>query len=163
MATVAKQCKHPIACSEHHGPVLSASQSSTPIELLADATTLSRLVMPSRLLVRTHRVLGSAPVFPLRAGFLQQRSASSARSSPDIYDVVCVGGGPAGLSLLTGLRANATTAGLRVALIEGQDLQKNRLAKDAPLSSFSNRCSSLTPASVKNLQGTQLKILGKHV
>ncbi|KAF1996708.1 ubiquinone biosynthesis monooxygenase COQ6 [Amniculicola lignicola CBS 123094] len=108
--------------------------------------------MPSRLLVRTHRVLRSAPVFPLRAGLLQQRSASSTSSGPDIYDVVCVGGGPAGLSLLTGLRANAITAGLRVALIEGQDLQKNRLAKDAPLSSFSNRCSSLTPASVKNLE-----------
>jgi ubiquinone biosynthesis monooxygenase Coq6 len=57
------------------------------------------------------------------------------------------------LSLLAGLKASPVTNGLKVALIEGQDLQKNRLPKDASLDSFSNRCSSLTPASVKNLQG----------
>jgi ubiquinone biosynthesis monooxygenase Coq6 len=73
---------------------------------------------------------------------------------PEVYDVVCVGGGPAGLSLLAGLKASPVTSSLKVALIEGQDLQKNRLPKDASLDSFSNRCSSLTPASVKNLQGT---------
>jgi ubiquinone biosynthesis monooxygenase Coq6 len=56
--------------------------------------------------------------------------------------------------LLAGLKASPVTSGLKVALIEGQDLQKNRLAKDVSLESFSNRCSSLTPASVKNLQGT---------
>ncbi|PSN69703.1 ubiquinone biosynthesis hydrox [Corynespora cassiicola Philippines] len=83
---------------------------------------------------------------------LQRRWASSSADSPEIYDVVCVGGGPAGLSLLAGLKASPVTRGLRVALIEGQDLQKNRLQKDASLKSFSNRCSSLTPASVKNLQ-----------
>lgn len=32
------------------------------------------------------------------------RAYSNATSKPDIYDVVCVGGGPAGLSLLTALR-----------------------------------------------------------
>lgn len=85
---------------------------------------------------------------------LQRRCASSSTSTPEIYDVVCVGGGPAGLSLLAGLKASPITNGLKVALVEGQDLQKNRLQKDASLESFSNRCSSLTPASVKNLQGT---------
>lgn len=33
-----------------------------------------------------------------------RRAYSSATAQPDIYDVVCVGGGPAGLSLLTALR-----------------------------------------------------------
>jgi ubiquinone biosynthesis monooxygenase Coq6 len=83
----------------------------------------------------------------------QPRFASSSTDAPEVYDVVCVGGGPAGLSLLAGLKASPVTNSLKVALIEGQDLQKNRLAKDASLDSFSNRCSSLTPASVKNLQG----------
>lgn len=89
---------------------------------------------------------------PLRPRFAS--SSSSSTETPEIYDVVCVGGGPAGLSLLAGLKASPVTSGLKVALIEGQDLQKNRLPRDASLESFSNRCSSLTPASVKNLQGT---------
>ncbi|KAI0022989.1 ubiquinone biosynthesis hydrox [Xylariomycetidae sp. FL0641] len=71
-------------------------------------------------------------------------------SKPDIYDVVCVGGGPAGLSLLTALRANPTTAGLRVALVEAQDLSKLRAWKMPP-DRFSNRCSSLTPTSARFL------------
>ena len=33
-----------------------------------------------------------------------RRTYASAAAQPDIYDVVCVGGGPAGLSLLTALR-----------------------------------------------------------
>ncbi|KAL5621488.1 hypothetical protein BROUX41_006388 [Berkeleyomyces rouxiae] len=75
-------------------------------------------------------------------------SANSAE--PDIYDVVCVGGGPAGLSLLAALRANPTTAGLRVALVEAQDLSKLRAWSMSP-EKFSNRCSSLTPASAEYL------------
>jgi ubiquinone biosynthesis monooxygenase Coq6 len=82
-----------------------------------------------------------------------RRFASSSADAPEIYDVVCVGGGPAGLSLLAGLKASPVTKGLKVALIEGQDIQKGRLQKDAGLESFSNRCSSLTPASVRNLHG----------
>jgi ubiquinone biosynthesis monooxygenase Coq6 len=49
------------------------------------------------------------------------------------------------------------TSGLKVALIEGQDLEKNKLT-NASLDVFSNRCSSLTPASVKNMKGT-----GNHI
>ncbi|KAF2085648.1 ubiquinone biosynthesis monooxygenase COQ6 [Saccharata proteae CBS 121410] len=77
--------------------------------------------------------------------------STSAASKPDIYDVVCVGGGPAGLSLLNGLRSSPITSNLKVALIEGQDLEKSKL-KDAVPTHFSNRCSSLTPASARNLQ-----------
>ncbi|KAF2634910.1 ubiquinone biosynthesis hydrox [Massarina eburnea CBS 473.64] len=106
--------------------------------------------MPPRLPLGAHRALGST-AFAVRFQ-IPRRFASSSAETPDIYDVVCVGGGPAGLSLLAGLKASPVTSGLRVALIEGQDLQKNRLQKDASLDSFSNRCSSLTPASVRNLQ-----------
>jgi hypothetical protein len=106
----------------------------------------SRLIMPPRL---------SLSALPSRAIRIQpqRRYASGSAHAPEVYDVVCVGGGPAGLSLLTGLKSTPITSGLKVALIEGQDLQKNRLQKDASLESFSNRCSSLTPASVRNLQG----------
>ncbi|KAK3310688.1 uncharacterized protein B0T15DRAFT_407930 [Chaetomium strumarium] len=76
-----------------------------------------------------------------------RRSYASAAVQPDIYDVVCVGGGPAGLSLLAALRANPVTAHLRIALVEAQDLAKVKSWK-LPPDRFSNRCSSLTPSSV---------------
>ncbi|KAH7076396.1 hypothetical protein BKA63DRAFT_542393 [Paraphoma chrysanthemicola] len=107
--------------------------------------------MPPRLSLGTPRLLSSLQPVPVRIQ-LHRRFASSSADAPEVYDVVCVGGGPAGLSLLSGLKASPATNSLKVALIEGQDLQKNRLRKDASLESFSNRCSSLTPASVKNLQ-----------
>ncbi|KAI0482853.1 hypothetical protein GGR56DRAFT_685936 [Xylariaceae sp. FL0804] len=82
---------------------------------------------------------------------LRQATRSYARSSrPDIYDVVCVGGGPAGLSLLAALKANPATAGLRVALVEAQDLRKLRQWQ-SPADRYSNRCSSLTPSSARFL------------
>ncbi|KAH8891900.1 ubiquinone biosynthesis hydrox [Thozetella sp. PMI_491] len=78
------------------------------------------------------------------------RSYATTTTRPDWYDVVCIGGGPAGLSLLTALRSNPVTAGLRVALVEVQDLSKIR-SWQLPPDKFSNRCSSLTPASVQYL------------
>jgi ubiquinone biosynthesis monooxygenase Coq6 len=108
--------------------------------------------MPLRLSLGAPRALLAPPVVRVSIR-LHRRFASGSADAPEIYDVVCVGGGPAGLSLLAGLKASPVTNGLKVALIDGQDLQKNRLQKDASLGSFSNRCSSLTPASVKNLQG----------
>lgn len=76
----------------------------------------------------------------------QSRRTYSTTASPDIYDVVCVGGGPAGLSLLTALRASPVTSGLRVALVEAQDLAQTANFS-LPADKFSNRCSSLTPSS----------------
>lgn len=61
-----------------------------------------------------------------------------------------MGGGPAGLSLLTALRANPVTAGLRLALIEAQDLGRTRSYAPTP-DQFANRCSSLTPSSARFL------------
>ncbi|KPI44878.1 Ubiquinone biosynthesis monooxygenase COQ6, mitochondrial [Cyphellophora attinorum] len=75
--------------------------------------------------------------------------ASSA--TPEIYDVVTVGGGPVGLALLAALKASPKTKHLRTALIEFQDLAKQQswsMASDH----FSNRASSLTPASVEFLE-----------
>ncbi|KAL5340795.1 ubiquinone biosynthesis monooxgenase [Aspergillus crustosus] len=69
----------------------------------------------------------------------------------DIYDVVCVGGGPAGLALLAALRASPATSKLKVALVESQDLDKSRAWK-LDSQQFSNRVSSLTPSSVSFLQ-----------
>ncbi|KAL1840160.1 hypothetical protein VTJ49DRAFT_734 [Mycothermus thermophilus] len=86
----------------------------------------------------------------LRRQWLRAHTYSTAATTPDIYDVVCVGGGPAGLSLLTALRANPATTHLRVALVEAQHLSKVRTWK-LPPDRFSNRCSSLTPTSVRFL------------
>ncbi|KAG4443728.1 hypothetical protein IFR05_000817 [Cadophora sp. M221] len=83
-------------------------------------------------------------------GRQRRRYASAPPSIPDIYDVVCVGGGPAGLSLLAALRSSPATANLKVALVESQDLSKTR-AFSLPPTQFSNRCSSLTPSSVRFL------------
>ncbi|TVY20616.1 Ubiquinone biosynthesis monooxygenase COQ6, partial [Lachnellula arida] len=81
----------------------------------------------------------------------QRRNYASASSrNPEIFDVVCVGGGPAGLSLLAALRASPITSTLKIALIESQSLTPTRTFSPSP-NSFSNRCSSLTPSSVRFL------------
>ncbi|KAJ5345050.1 hypothetical protein N7452_003054 [Penicillium brevicompactum] len=80
-----------------------------------------------------------------------RRRFASQADSPDLYDVVCVGGGPAGLGLLAALRASPITSKLRVALIETQDLAKAKSWNLEP-TQFSNRVSSLTPSSVSFLR-----------
>ncbi|TQN74124.1 Ubiquinone biosynthesis monooxygenase COQ6 [Colletotrichum shisoi] len=82
--------------------------------------------------------------------FYASASATSPAAELDIYDVVCVGAGPAGLSLLTALRSNPVTCRLRVALVEAQDLSKLR-TWNLPSGQYSNRCSSLTPTSASYL------------
>ncbi|KAH8814977.1 hypothetical protein F5884DRAFT_667868 [Xylogone sp. PMI_703] len=80
----------------------------------------------------------------------RRRSYATSALKPDIYDVVCVGGGPAGLSLLAALRSSPVTSNLRVALIESQDLAPLR-TWSLPSTQYSNRCISLTPSSASFL------------
>ncbi|KAI9728832.1 MAG: putative ubiquinone biosynthesis monooxygenase [Cirrosporium novae-zelandiae] len=87
----------------------------------------------------------------LVVGRNQPRFASTAAKAPEIYDVVCVGGGPAGLSLMTALRASKVTSNLKIALVEGQDLAKSR-NWHPPQDEYSNRASSFTPASRDHLE-----------
>ncbi|KIX01864.1 ubiquinone biosynthesis monooxygenase COQ6 [Rhinocladiella mackenziei CBS 650.93] len=81
----------------------------------------------------------------------QRRFASKIASNPEIYDVVTVGGGPAGLALLAALKSSPITSRLKTALIETQDLMKLRQWTAQP-DQFSNRASSLTPSSVAFLE-----------
>ncbi|KAL2212680.1 ubiquinone biosynthesis hydrox [Sarocladium strictum] len=98
-------------------------------------------------------MLWGAPRYVCRS--CSRRTPSQARrtyatKTQDVYDVVCVGGGPAGLSLLAALRANPVTSHLRVALVEAQDLSRTA-SFSLPPTKFSNRCSSLTPSSAHYL------------
>ncbi|KAG8691609.1 putative ubiquinone biosynthesis monooxygenase [Ceratobasidium sp. 423] len=76
----------------------------------------------------------------------------STQSSED-YDVVIIGGGPAGLALAAGLGTNTTTSLLKVALVEASSLDKVRNWAEAP-GQYSNRVSSLTNESVAFIQST---------
>ncbi|PHH76746.1 hypothetical protein CDD82_3868 [Ophiocordyceps australis] len=119
-------------------PVLAGLPHTTRPSLMA--APRSRLACPQVVCRACCRALTKQP----------RRPFSSASSRADIYDVVCVGGGPAGLSLLTALRANPCTARLRLALVEAQDLAKTATFSPPP-TVYSNRCSSLTPSSARFL------------
>ncbi|KAF7185858.1 Ubiquinone biosynthesis monooxygenase COQ6, mitochondrial [Pseudocercospora fuligena] len=75
-------------------------------------------------------------------------AATSSPKQPELFDLVCIGGGPAGLALVSALQSEPSTKNLKIALIDGQELKISN-ANDP--NSFSNRCSSLTPSSVRFL------------
>lgn len=64
--------------------------------------------MSGRLLVPGARFVCRRCTSQLRPRLPRSYSTASF-AEPDIYDVVCVGGGPAGLSLLTALRTPTPT------------------------------------------------------
>ena len=88
---------------------------------------------------------------PKRRRFLS--STTTKLSTTEIYDVVAVGGGPAGLALLAALKSSPVTSHLKTALVETQDLAKLR-AWSSPEDKYSNRASSLTPSSVAFIEGS---------
>lgn len=116
--------------------------------------------------VLMNSVTRASTFIPIFRSRLKTRAyATAIVQPPDIYDVVCVGGGPAGLTLLTALRtkhfssclceieliatcvgSSPVTSNLKLALVESQDLSRVRAWQ--PVSGhFSNRASSLTPSS----------------
>ncbi|KAK6463200.1 hypothetical protein DFJ63DRAFT_285774 [Scheffersomyces coipomensis] len=76
--------------------------------------------------------------------------ASSA--APKLQDVVIIGGGPAGLSMLTALKNNQKTKHLKCTLIEASDLGKIHGFYDNPGEEYTNRVVSLTPKSIDFMQ-----------
>ncbi|KAF2771813.1 ubiquinone biosynthesis hydrox [Teratosphaeria nubilosa] len=81
---------------------------------------------------------------------IYSHAAPASTLTPDIVDVVTIGGGPAGLAFVSALRSHPSTRDLKIALIDSQDLTTSRTV--APRDAYSNRCSSLTPSSLAFLR-----------
>ncbi|KIX92145.1 uncharacterized protein Z520_12138 [Fonsecaea multimorphosa CBS 102226] len=88
-----------------------------------------------------------------RRRFASTKPNASSPTTPEIFDIVTVGGGPAGLALLAALKSSPITSHLKTALIETQDLSRLRQWQ-SPEDQYSNRASSLTPSSVSFLEKT---------
>jgi hypothetical protein len=58
--------------------------------------------------------------------------------------------------------SSQATAGLRIAVIEGQDLEKSKFQNKSP-AQYSNRCSSLTPKSIRYLRGMAWPIFSAEI
>ncbi|RKF53694.1 Ubiquinone biosynthesis monooxygenase COQ6, mitochondrial [Golovinomyces cichoracearum] len=82
--------------------------------------------------------------------YTRSYATNLAKESPEIFDIVCVGGGTAGLSLLAALRSSPVTANLKLALVDNQNVQSFS-DFSLPPTQFSSRCSSLTPSTVRFL------------
>ncbi|KAG7664023.1 COQ6 [[Candida] subhashii] len=64
-------------------------------------------------------------------------------------DVVIIGGGPAGLTLLAALKASPKTKHLSCTLIEATNLDKVREFQQSPPHNYTNRVVSITPKSIE--------------
>ncbi|QRV74186.1 ubiquinone biosynthesis monooxygenase COQ6 [Ceratobasidium sp. AG-Ba] len=74
-------------------------------------------------------------------------------SSSEDYDIVVIGGGPAGLALAAGLGSNKFTSQFKTALVEASNLNNIRTWSESP-GHYSNRVSSLTNESLAFIQGS---------
>lgn len=73
-------------------------------------------------------------------------------AKPKLKDIVIIGGGPAGLSILLSLKNNPSTSHLKCALIEAGSLDGVRNFGVDPPEHFTNRVVSLTPKSIEFMQ-----------
>ncbi|EGW34932.1 uncharacterized protein SPAPADRAFT_58061 [Spathaspora passalidarum NRRL Y-27907] len=74
--------------------------------------------------------------------------AATQVAPPTLQDVVIIGGGPAGLSLLATLKNSPKTKHLNCTLIEGGSLDKVREFATNPPQEYTNRCVSITPKTI---------------
>lgn len=70
-------------------------------------------------------------------------------SAPTVQDVLIVGGGPAGLTLMAALKNSPKTKHLSCTLVEALSLAPVRQFAAAPPDNYANRVVSLTPTSVQ--------------
>jgi ubiquinone biosynthesis monooxygenase Coq6 len=73
-------------------------------------------------------------------------------AKPKLQDVVIIGGGPAGLSILGALKASHKTKHLKCTLIEAGSLEPVSKFYQDPPEEYTNRVVSLTPKSVEFMQ-----------
>lgn len=81
------------------------------------------------------------------------RSIRFASTASKLYDVVIIGGGPAGLTLAAGIKNSPITSHLGVALVEaGKITEPLTSFSKSPPAHFLNRVVSLTPATIDYLE-----------
>ena len=73
-------------------------------------------------------------------------------SQPRLRDVVIIGGGPAGLSLLAALKSSRVTRDLQCTLVEGGSLASVQNFASNPPEEYTNRVVSLTPKTIEFMQ-----------
>ena len=71
------------------------------------------------------------------------------QATPKLQDVTIIGGGPAGLTLLTALKTSPNLKHLKCTLVEGFSLDKVRDFYLDPPTDYTNRIVSLTPKSIE--------------
>lgn len=80
------------------------------------------------------------------------KSFATTSSSPQLQDIVIIGGGPAGLSILAALQNSSKTEHLKCTLIEANSLQSMRDFEEEPPEHFTNRVVSLTNTTLEFME-----------
>lgn len=96
---------------------------------------------------------------------LVTKASTAATSAIKSTDILIVGGGPAGLTLATGIQESSILSHYNVTLVDGDDLKgKVQPFYINPPSHFTNRVISLTPHSMKFLtEKLQVSLMGERI